>query len=79
MITVGVSEAESHLPSLLERVAQGEFITITKQGIPIAKLVPVLGQTCANLPQVIRELKEFCKGKRLNGLSIRKMIEEGRR
>ena len=79
MITVGISEAESHLPNLIERVAQGELITITKEGIPIARIIPVPGQSSPDLSKVIQDLKEFRKGKHLNGLSIRKMIEEGRR
>jgi len=41
METVGSSEAKTHLPSLLARVAHGEKITITKHGVPVAMLVPV--------------------------------------
>jgi prevent-host-death family protein len=79
MVTVGISEAESELPNLLERVAHGELITITKQGVPIAQIVPVPDQSRGNLLQVIQELKAFRKGNPLNGLSVRAMIEEGRR
>ena len=38
--SVGSFEAKTHLPALLERVARGERITITKRGKPVAKLVP---------------------------------------
>jgi len=79
MITVGMSEAETQLTSLLEKVAQGELITITKQGVPVARIVPVVGQSGNNLQQVIHDIKESRKGRRLDGLSIRQMIEEGRR
>ena len=41
MNTVGSYEAKTHLPSLLDRVAGGERITITKHGVPVAVLVPV--------------------------------------
>lgn len=34
-------EAETHLPTLLDRVARGESLTITRDGIPVALLVPV--------------------------------------
>jgi prevent-host-death family protein len=34
-------EAKTHLPALLERVARGEKLTITKHGRPIARLVPI--------------------------------------
>jgi prevent-host-death family protein len=40
MATVGAYEAKTHLPKLLERVAKGETITITKHGIPVAVLAP---------------------------------------
>jgi prevent-host-death family protein len=39
MITVGVFEAKTHLSSLLDRVAAGEEVVITKHGKPVARLV----------------------------------------
>ena len=41
METIGAFEAKTHLPRLLERVARGESLTITKHGKPVARLVPV--------------------------------------
>lgn len=41
MDTIGAFEAKTHLPQLLERVARGESLTITKHGKPVARLVPV--------------------------------------
>ena len=40
MESVGSFEAKTHLPQLLERVANGEEFTITKHGKPVARLVP---------------------------------------
>jgi len=77
MSVVGAYEAKTHLPQLLERVVSGERITITKHGHSIAVLQPVEGGE--SVKNVIHSLKEFRVGKRLNGLSIKKMIEEGRR
>ncbi len=79
MATVGSYDAKTHLPALLDRVAQGEEITITRHGTPVAKLVPVAGHRQEDVEAVIREIREFRKGRRLRGLSIRKMIDEGRR
>ena len=42
METVGAYQAKTHLPRLLERVRQGESVTITKHGRPVARLVPVV-------------------------------------
>ncbi len=40
MTAVNIHEAKTHLSRLLERVAQGERIVISKAGRPIADLVP---------------------------------------
>ena len=79
METVGAYEAKTHLPKLLERVAEGEHITITKHGIPVAVLSPYDAEKHADVREVIRSLREFRDGKSLKGYSIREMIEEGRR
>ena len=42
MITVGAFEAKTHLSNLLERVAEGEEVIITKHGKPVARLVSAL-------------------------------------
>ena len=38
---IGAYEAKTHLPKLLDRVAHGESLTITRHGKPVARLVPV--------------------------------------
>jgi prevent-host-death family protein len=39
-ITVNIHEAKTHLSRLLERVAAGEDVVISKAGKPVADLVP---------------------------------------
>ena len=78
METVGAYEAKTHLPKLLERVIKGERITITKHGVPVAVLQPPESLRKAEPKQVIAELRKFRAKHRLNGLSLREMIEEGR-
>jgi prevent-host-death family protein len=41
MTEVGVHEAKTHLSRLLERVAAGEEIVITRGRRPVARLVPI--------------------------------------
>ncbi|MDE0153533.1 MAG: type II toxin-antitoxin system prevent-host-death family antitoxin [Gammaproteobacteria bacterium] len=41
MEMIGAYEAKTHLPKLLDRVARGENLVITRHGKPVAKLVPV--------------------------------------
>ena len=79
MHTVGSYEAKTHLSRLLEMVAKGESVTITKHGVPIARLVPANSGAKREPAQVIEELREFRSGRKLGKLSLRKMIEEGRR
>ncbi|MBW4503795.1 MAG: type II toxin-antitoxin system prevent-host-death family antitoxin [Scytonema hyalinum WJT4-NPBG1] len=79
MESVGSYEAKTHLPALLERVAKGEEFVITKHGVPIARLVPVDQDQKRDFRSVIEELKQFRKGHTLGGLSVREMINEGRR
>jgi prevent-host-death family protein len=40
MIEVGAFEAKNKLSALLDRVEQGEEVTITRHGRPVARLVP---------------------------------------
>jgi prevent-host-death family protein len=79
MESIGAYEAKTHLPRLLDRVARGEEIQITRNGRPVARLVP---EPAAELPEiraVIAQVKAFRKGRRLGGDSIRALVEEGRR
>lgn len=79
MDTVGAYEAKTHLPELIERASRGERIAITRHGVPAAMLVPPEGTASRPAAETIARLREFRKDLRLRGLSIRKMIEEGRR
>ena len=35
-----IAEAKAHLSALLEQVARGEPVTLTKRGKPVARIVP---------------------------------------
>lgn len=41
MESIGAFDAKTHLSKLLDRVARGESVTITRHGKPVALLVPV--------------------------------------
>ena len=78
--SVGSFEAKTHLSELLERVAGGEEFTITKHGKPVARLVPMPdAKAKPDYRAAVEAMKAFSKGRSLDGLSIREMIEEGRR
>jgi len=76
---VGAFEAKTHFSALLERVAQGEAIDITRRGKPVARLVPVRAGDADARRAAVREMMRFGKGRRLGRLSVRQLIETGRR
>ena len=79
MKTVGAYEAKTHLPQLLDEVARGTSITITKRGVPVAVLTPPPGtQTRPDVEAAIDELLRISSRLKLGGLSIRSLIDEGR-
>ena len=77
--TVGAYEAKTHLPKLLEDVAAGLTITITKHGRPVARLVPPTTAERPDPAEVVASLREARRGVHLRGLSLRDLINEGRR
>ncbi len=79
MRTIGAYEAKTHLPRLLDEVAAGDEITITKHGVPVAVLVPAQPRTGLTVTEAIAELRAIRARSPLNGLTIRELIDEGRR
>jgi prevent-host-death family protein len=78
METYGAFEAKTHLSSLLDRVAKGERITITKHGIPMAVMQPPSPQPKKDRHVVIETLKKFRAQHSLGPNSLKELIEEGR-
>jgi prevent-host-death family protein len=80
MGTVGAFEAKTHLSELLNRVSKGETITITRHGVPAAMLVPV-GQTGKKLTHqdIVDGMRALRKRIKPDTMSVREMVEEGRR
>ena len=76
---MGAYEAKTHLPQLLEEVAAGLTITITKHGRPVARLVPLVMNDRPEPERVVASLRQARQGIRLKGLSLRELNEEGRR
>ena len=80
MESVGAYEAKTHLPQLLDRVARGEEIQITRNGRSIARLVPEPAKQATDIRAVIAQIREFRKGRKLgDDITIRELIDEGRR
>lgn len=78
MESVGAYEAKTHLPRLLEAVAAGKSVIITKHGVPVAQLVPARRRG-PQPGEVITLLRQARKGVTLGGLPVADLISEGRR
>jgi prevent-host-death family protein len=79
MATVGAFEAKTHLAALLDRVAKGETVEITKRGVPVARLVPVDKPAKRTPAEAVEALRELRKGITLGDITIQELIREGRR
>lgn len=81
MTTVGIFEAKNRLSELVERAARGEEIVITRRGEQVARLMPPAaqdgqGQARALAARIRHSRQSHALG---SGVSIRELIEEGRR
>lgn len=77
---IGIFEAKTHFSDLVGRVERGETIVITRHGAPVARIVPYdedLDREEAS--KALREIVATSKGRSLGGVTLREVIEEGRR
>jgi len=79
MRTIGAFEAKNRLSELLQTVENGEEVTITRHGRPVARLVPVGQSDRQKVREAIEWLKETRKERSLGGLNIKDLINEGRK
>ena len=76
MKTVGVFEAKTHFSALIEEARAGARITITKNGEPVAQIVPV-AEPRSKASKAMRRILSTRAS--LGGMTIRELIDEGRR
>ncbi len=76
--SIGATNARTHFYRLLDKVAGGEPVAITKRGRPVARLIPIEPAT-SDPDQVLEWMRTFRAGNTLGGLSIRELIDEGRK
>jgi prevent-host-death family protein len=80
METTGASDAKTHLSALLDGVARGERVTITRHGVPVAMLVPVAdaGPKLTH-EEIVKGMRALRKRVETDTRSVREMVNEGRR
>lgn len=76
-----ITEARRDVSKLLAAVAEGERITITRRGVPVAELVPLRrsARTPEEIAAAIDEFRELRRSVTLGNITIRELIDEGRR
>jgi prevent-host-death family protein len=80
MTSIGFYEARTHFSQLLDQVARGKTVLITRHGKPAAVLSPPPDEETRDVRQVLAAMKTLRRGNRLGeGLSLRDLIKEGRR
>ena len=81
MRSVSLYKAKTQFSKLLDEVAEGESITITRHGVPVAQLRPAGPQRSQEeIDAAIEALRTFgCRHQITlgEGLTIRDLIEEG--
>jgi prevent-host-death family protein len=76
---VSTAEAKNRLSALIGEVARGGEVTITKRGVPVAKLVPAVPAfNREKAKRAAAGLREASRGVTLAGLKIKDLIDEGR-
>ena len=76
---VSTADAKNKLSALLSEVARGGEVTITKRGVPIAKLVPAMPNFDRDKARrAAAGLREASRGTKLSGIKIKDLVNEGR-
>ena len=82
MTTIGFYEARTRLSELLDDVAKGKTVLITRRGKPAALISPPPRRNQRDVVQIVKEMLAFrnTEGPTLGGHgTLRELIEEGRR
>jgi len=86
MTTVTALEAKNRFGKLLDRVARGEEIVVTRHDKPVARMVPAGGRELSAVRQGVAELRKLQGRIRarmksscsLSDAEVRSAIDEGR-
>jgi prevent-host-death family protein len=76
MRNVGIFEGKTHFSALIKDVQAGETIIVTKNGEPVAQIVPIPERRSEADAAMDRILSRRVG---LNDVTIRDLIDEGRR
>lgn len=78
METIGSFEAKTHWSAILDKVALGQEIVITKRGKPVARLIPESPGNDDEIERAIKSLKLLRQGASLENLDWKTLRDEGK-
>ena len=73
--TVDVGDAQAQLSNLIARAEEGEDVIITRDGVPVARIVPVVRPISETIALMRRERE---RRPRVSAADIRAAREQGR-
>ena len=82
---IAVTDAKGRLDDLLDAAERGEEVVITRDGLPSVRLMPIAIEAArgdADRAKARETIERFIRegtGARLDGLTIKELIAEGRR
>lgn len=79
MRSIGSDELKARLSKVLDAVERGQSVLVTRRGKPIARILPSLEPDQDRTHRAVQSLRNFKRTRLPAGVSIRKLIEEGRR
>ena len=79
MRTIGSYELKTHLSKILDEVEHGQTVVVTRHGKPIARISPSIEGSKERTRAAIKGLREFPRTRLPKGITVRSLIDEGRR
>ena len=78
MRKIGAYELKAHLSEVLDDVEHGQTVVVTRHGRPIARISPDAADKREQVNQAVKSLLNFPRTRLPKGITIRKLVEEGR-
>jgi prevent-host-death family protein len=75
LVHIGFHETKTHLSEIIAKVCEGQEFTITRRGIPVARLVPAIIPSQKEAKRALERAKKHRENLTLNGLQLKVLIE----
>jgi prevent-host-death family protein len=77
--SIGSYELKTHLSEVLDAVANGQAVTVTRHGKPIARTLPPEPARRPEVSAAVQGLMTYPRTPLPKGVSIKSLIDQGRR